>query len=181
MKAGGPPLRETHETHVSTEQPTTQAHARIPGSHEQPGRPSGAEAAPRQGAQAPHRHDPTEATPLTRRRGDQRLPTAKRIRKRHEFLRLQRVGRRHAGQRFVVITERRSNGLSRIGITVSRRVGGAVQRNRVKRLVREFFRRHQQQLPPQDVLVIARPAAATISYVQVKDELGSALKIDVER
>jgi ribonuclease P protein component len=56
-----------------------------------------------------------------------------------------------------------------------------VVRNRVKRLVREFFRRYQNRIaPPRDVLVIARPAAATLSYAEVRQELGSVLKINVD-
>jgi ribonuclease P protein component len=79
----------------------------------------------------------------------------------------------------VVITQRRRNGPSRIGITASRRVGGAVVRNRVKRLVREFFRHHQHRLePPQDVLVIARAGAAKASSTEVRDELRRTLKIE---
>ena len=83
--------------------------------------------------------------------------------------------------RFVVITEPVRSGSSRIGITASRHVGGAVVRNRVKRLVREFFRRHQHRiLPPQDVLVIARPAAAQAAYSDVQRELARALRIDAD-
>jgi ribonuclease P protein component len=81
--------------------------------------------------------------------------------------------------RFVVITAPRQGGISRIGITASKRVGGAVVRNRIKRLVREFFRRHQHGLtPPRDVLVIARPAAADATYVAVREELSAALGIN---
>jgi len=82
----------------------------------------------------------------------------------------------------VVITTPRQSGPGRIGITASRRVGGAVVRNRVKRLVREFFRRHQHAIvPPQDVLVIARTQAAEASYAEVVQELGKALRVHVEK
>lgn len=65
-----------------------------------------------------------------------------------------------------------------MGITVSKRVGGAVVRNRVKRLVREVFRRHRARLaPPRSVLVIARPAAAEAAYAEVERELLRALRI----
>jgi ribonuclease P protein component len=111
--------------------------------------------------------------------GGQKFPKAKRIRKRGEFLKLQRVGRRRPGTRFVVITAPCEGGVSRLGITASRRVGDAVVRNRVKRLVREFFRQHHDRIrPPRDVLVIARPEAAGAKYAEVKRELGTALKID---
>lgn len=49
---------------------------------------------------------------------------------------------------------------SRLGITVSRKVGGAVERNRIKRLVREHFRLNRQLLKkPLDINLIARQAA----------------------
>lgn len=80
----------------------------------------------------------------------------------------------------MIITEPVKSGGSRLGITVSRRIGGAVVRNRVKRWVREFFRRHQARIvPPQNVLVIGRASAAGATYASIKQELAWALKIDV--
>ena len=46
-----------------------------------------------------------------------------------------------------------------MGLVVSRRVGNAVIRNRVKRIIREFFRYHRLTLSPVDVVVIARKGA----------------------
>ena len=174
-----PPLRGTDETNVSTEQQTKEAHARLSRSHGHPRRPSGAETAARQGAQASHRQHPSEATGLSRALGGQTFPKAKRIRKRAEYLKLQQVGRRRAGARFVVITAPSRGSVSRIGITASRKVGGAVVRNRVKRLIREFFRTHHDLIqPPRDIVVIARPGAADADYTEVTRELGAALKIN---
>lgn len=52
---------------------------------------------------------------------------------------------------------------ARLGVTVSRRVGNAVVRNRIKRRIREWFRRQSQQTTgAHDILVIARPAAARL-------------------
>ncbi len=181
MDSTTPPLRGINEAHVSTEQQTTQTDTRLSGSHEHRRRPPGIEAAARQRAQTADGQYSTETAILTRAAGSQRLPKSKRIRKRAEFVRLGQVGRRRSGTRFVVLTEPRRDGVSRIGITTSRRVGGAVVRNRIKRWVREFFRRHQHQLDPaQDVLVIARPGAASATYMDVKRELAAALKIEIE-
>jgi len=181
MTAITPPLRGTNEADVSTKQPTTQTDTRLPGSHGQPFGTAGAETPAGQGPQAADRQHSTEAA-LTSGHRDERLPKTHRIRKRAEFLHIQRVGRRKSGARFVVITEPCHNGISRLGITTSRHVGGAVVRNRVRRLVREFFRRRKHQIvPPQDIVVIARAGAANATFTQVTDELTEALKAYVKR
>jgi ribonuclease P protein component len=67
-------------------------------------------------------------------------------------------------------------GPARLGVTVGRRVGPAVVRTRVKRRIREWFRRHARALPEgRDVVVIARPAAACATQAQVDAELGGCL------
>ena len=67
---------------------------------------------------------------------------------------------------------------SRLGITVSRRVGNAVERNRVKRRVREFFRLNRERLQPtQDILVIARVGAKALGYREVEAELRNVFGI----
>lgn len=171
--------RGTNEANVSTEQSKTQADTRLPSTHGYRGGSPGLEAAARQGTQTANRQHSPEATLLTTHAADRRLPKSRRVRKRVEYVKLQQVGRRRAGVRFVVITAPRHAGGSRLGITASRRVGGAVVRNRVKRLVREFFRQYQHALrAAQDVLVIARPDAATATYDEVRRELATALRIN---
>jgi ribonuclease P protein component len=67
---------------------------------------------------------------------------------------------------------------ARVGLVVSRAVGGAVERNRVKRRLRHLCREHLDQLPHGSLLVVrALPAAAAASY----DELGSELSRGLER
>jgi ribonuclease P protein component len=63
-------------------------------------------------------------------------------------------------------------GSGRIGVTVSRKVGGAVVRNRVKRWIRECYRRRRTEFPGQvDFVVVARPAAATAGHAGICREL----------
>lgn len=63
-----------------------------------------------------------------------------------------------------------------MGITASRKTGGAVQRNRVKRLVREFFRLNQHRLSKEiDYLVIAGRGAWKLSFSEVDQELSRGL------
>ena len=105
-------------------------------------------------------------------------PQAVRIRRRREFLALQHEGRRRHSTHFVVIRRASAAPASRLGITVSTRVGNSVVRNRVKRLVREVFRHRREELvPPTDVLVIAKPGADNLTYAQAATELERVLEI----
>lgn len=79
----------------------------------------------------------------------------------------------------LVVLKTLPNGLalSRYGITVGRRVGGAVVRNRVKRQLREIMRQKRLR-PGRDIVLIARPPAAGASYATLEkaviDLLGRA-------
>ena len=106
---------------------------------------------------------------------------AARVRRRREYLALGRTARRRHAPHFVLLCEPNA-GESRLGITVSRKVGGAVARNHVKRCVREFFRRDPQRLLPRhDVVVIAKPGAGDLDYRRIADEIGTALAPRAER
>jgi ribonuclease P protein component len=171
--------REINEANVPAEQPASETHTRLSYSHEHGSGSSSVETSAREGSQTAHGSCSTEAAVLIR--PDRKLPRSRRIRKRAEYLHLQRTGRRRACRAFVVIVRAAGSDGSRIGITASRRTGGAVVRNRVKRLVREFFRNYRTRLVPEkDVLVIARPEAANLSYNDLKNELGRVLNIDVD-
>lgn len=76
----------------------------------------------------------------------------------------------------VVVASARTSQCPRLGITVSRRVGNAVVRNRVKRHVREWFRRARPGLQPDlDVVVIARREAATLRFDETERLLSTLL------
>ena len=64
---------------------------------------------------------------------------------------------------------------TRVGITVSSRVGNAVARNRVKRIVREVVRRRwQRAMPAMDLVIVAKPGAVGVTFGQALTELGQA-------
>ena len=106
----------------------------------------------------------------------ERFPKTARLRKRAEFLKLSRTGSKFQSANFVVISQAHDGVESRIGVTVSGKVGNSVVRNRIKRQVREFFRRRRGDLPRStDVLVIARNSAATLANAQIASELDQAL------
>jgi len=87
------------------------------------------------------------------------LPKAARLRRRREFLAVQQQGTRvHSGD-VIVLALDTGAGVPRIGITVSSKIASAVERNRVKRWVREAFRAMRTDLPAVDFVVIGRPAA----------------------
>ena len=94
--------------------------------------------------------------------------------KRAEFLRCYNGGKRHFTPSFIFFVLPTQAETWRLGTAVSRKVGGAVQRNRVKRLLREFFRQHQKGLP-QGVDIVAVPKKSlnpdTITYAALELEL----------
>jgi len=110
--------------------------------------------------------------------GSRRLRRHERVRSRKDFTRLQRRGSRVRSAHFVLLSaptwpgERNPAGSPRLGLTVSRKVAGAVGRNRVKRRVRAFFREHREVLGrDRDVIVIARPGAAELEPSRTRSEL----------
>jgi ribonuclease P protein component len=81
------------------------------------------------------------------------------VRRRRDFLEVQGRGNRIYSGELVVLALDSGGARPRIGITVSSKVGNAVERNRVKRWIRAAWREVAADLPAVDLVVIARPAA----------------------
>jgi ribonuclease P protein component len=91
----------------------------------------------------------------------QRFPATRRLLSSADFSRIFKTGRRRSDAWFTVIAAQGTGASSRLGLAVSRKVSrSAVQRNRIKRVVRESFRKHTADLPALDIVVMARPGAA---------------------
>jgi len=105
-------------------------------------------------------------------------PKAARLRRRMEFLAVQRDGRRRHTPCFVIIRRPGPAALARLGVTVSARVGNAVVRNRLKRVTREVFRRWRRRCPSAaDIVVIAKPGAQHLTNAQAATEIERALEL----
>jgi len=85
-------------------------------------------------------------------------------------------GRRASSNAFVVLVAPRPDAAGpRLGITASRKVGGSVMRNRVKRRIREWFRRGRPLTRAVDIVVIVRRAAVELEWSELDRSLSSLL------
>jgi ribonuclease P protein component len=116
-----------------------------------------------------------EPAPTPTVKGTARFTKADRLRRRSEYLRVQAQGRRLYSRHFGVTLAEPAAPTPRLGLVVTRRFGKAVRRNRMKRLLREFFRRHQGRLPYRDLVIMAKKGAEALSFSQVEQELGRLL------
>jgi ribonuclease P protein component len=91
-----------------------------------------------------------------------------RIRKRPEFVFISKSGKKIQNRQFIIVYSPSRFNQSRIGITVTKRIGKAVRRNRIKRLVREYYRHNRHRLKGfWDINVIAKNEAAELNSKQI--------------
>jgi ribonuclease P protein component len=107
----------------------------------------------------------------------ERLPREHTLRRSADYLRCYRRGRRLRGSALRLHVAGNELGHPRLGITASRKVGKAVVRNRLKRRVREVYRRWPErgELPAVDLVVHLEPAAAGSSFGELSGELEGLL------
>jgi ribonuclease P protein component len=94
-----------------------------------------------------------------------------------DFKRVRRTGKSYAHPFVVLVLQASEAPRVRVGVTAGRSVGGAVQRNRAKRLLREAMRPLLPDLlPGWDLILIARPALPTKSLQEIRQVLTSLLR-----
>jgi ribonuclease P protein component len=108
----------------------------------------------------------------------QRLGRASRLAQSRDFARVRQAGERLAQGCLIANWQALPAGSpTRLGVVTSRKIGGAVQRNRARRLLRESFRRHQHDLAqPVEIVLVARNSIAGKNFADVERDYLTALK-----
>ncbi len=109
------------------------------------------------------------------------FPKEERVRKSEEFTRILDGGRRESGRILTAIWlpgAAAASDANRVGMAAGKRLGNAVLRNRLKRLMREAYRRNKRELPCRGVSIVFLASRRTIgkSYAEVRDDLVRLLR-----
>ena len=107
-----------------------------------------------------------------------RLGRSSRIQQSGEFARIRQQGRRIVAGCLIANWQRLPDGAKpKLGVVTSKKIGGAVQRNRARRLLRESFRQHQYELAqPVEIILIARNSIAGRALAEVEKDYLTALR-----
>ena len=165
------------EKDLPASQPSTQTDPRVHGSHGNTRWTQGAETPARQGTQTPEHLNPAQTARVAGHRSPQGFSKANRLHRSAEFLRLQRKGVRAQSKHFVLYAGRLGDEAERrLGITVSRRIGKAIVRNRLKRRIRECFRTKLYTAIPEGVatVIVALSGAGVLNTAAINHELAAA-------
>jgi ribonuclease P protein component len=106
------------------------------------------------------------------------FPRTARLRKHSDFERVYKVGRRHFSSHMTVFYLRQAKGGARVGFTVGRVLGGAVQRNRIRRRMREAVRLRRALLKGAvDVVINPKKSVLTVEFPVVLEEVSRAFDV----
>ena len=100
---------------------------------------------------------------------DQRFRRGQHVRHRTDFQHVYDRGRKLHGRTMTIFLLQRPDAPTRLGIAATKKIGGAVERNRAKRLVRELFRRNPAP-PGYDIVVVPRRAVFDASFSSLESE-----------
>ena len=107
-----------------------------------------------------------------------RFPRAARLLKHSDFDRVYKQGRRHFSSHMTVFYLRQAEGGARIGFTVGRVLGGAVDRNRIRRRLREAVRLQRVRLKGAvDIVLNPKKSALTAEFAELLDEVRRAFDL----
>ncbi len=102
------------------------------------------------------------------------------IRKRSEFITIYNKGVKKETQHFKIAILPNNKQWSRLGITVSKKIGNAVKRNYVKRRLREYFRLHKAYLSGSfDIVITAKTGANRLKYSDICKEMNDTLSPEI--
>ena len=106
------------------------------------------------------------------------FPRAARIKQRRDFARARQAGERWVAGCLIANWQRLPTGsASRLGVVTAGKIGGAVQRSRARRLLRETFRLHQHDLAaPVDLVLVARPSIVGKGFAAVERDFLATLR-----
>jgi len=97
-----------------------------------------------------------------------RLKFTTSLKKNHEFKRLYNKGKSAASPYAVIYCRRNGRAENRLGVTVSTKIGGAVQRNRIRRRLKEIYRLNEEKLSSgYDIVIVARMRSRFAGYMEL--------------
>ena len=101
-----------------------------------------------------------------------------RLKSSEDFQKVRKQGRKHSARSFLIYILPNTSGLRRLGLIAGRHAGCAARRNRLKRLLREFFRLNKEAFPPSVDIVISvrKENAAVKNYKDVEAEFSTVFK-----
>ena len=124
--------------------------------------------------------DPSRSGPVEARHPES-FGRDRRVLRRADFLETYSSGRRHVGRWLVVFVRPGAGPAARLGVTITKKTGSAVVRNRLRRRLKELFRRSGAFASPADVVVNVRPGAEKTEFSELaRDFERLARRVDGE-